>query len=474
MRAFFDEFQRYYSGLPDSLMLFGCSPALFKNPHTKGFCETLDDSRKAVELTGNFFINILKTPDHLCALAKVDTPNETESVSRLADLIERIPYMDDLPKSCFDPLVKEHFKGEGYVVRGEVRGHFLNHVREFNPSFNYSSDRSVLGIWMDKLLATKFLNQRYHQKSNDVGFKNYLDFGSIGKNLTDLYSHYLGLKKLDTPFPFVNEKGEVYAEKSEYDFGFDETINTKDIFFPSIYSLFDLPTSGEVSIQKAILKNAQKWQLANGGNGVEDFRKSAESISINKRANDETKVDSTLFHTLPNGDSTIYFSQDNTLASSATARIAEFSLMEKLGKDQVTKILDGKRDKPYLKDLTETEKKVFTFKKGLLEGVIKEKMDHPEMDFPKIIDIMVFQGESPDIHERLLSIFNEIGSQRIEQILKLQTDYKNNLAGDSQDLKILVNLPKPVLESFLDGSYKEKVANILTAISNLPEMPRPN
>ena len=120
----------------------------------------INDRRDSVKLVGDFFIEILKTPDHLCALAKKDDPKTVVSFQKLAEVYDEIKYkISYVPRSCFDPAVATYISSldlngdnnaDDLKVVGE-NGKFLNGFKDNNPHYVYTSDRAVRGVYIDKI-----------------------------------------------------------------------------------------------------------------------------------------------------------------------------------------------------------------------------------------------------------------------------------------------------------------------------------
>src|SRR5690606_28070988 len=89
-----------------------------------------------------------------------------------------------VPTSCFDPAVVDAMANDTdpatrrpapKVVKGEA-GKFLNGFKDNDPNHIYVTDRFVIGVWMDKLMAMKSLFQRETGRpTTDDGFMAMVD-----------------------------------------------------------------------------------------------------------------------------------------------------------------------------------------------------------------------------------------------------------------------------------------------------------
>jgi hypothetical protein len=297
------------------------------HPLFKESCIDLEDKLAAANLAGQFFVNILKTPDRTCAFARVETPNVTELHSPLSMIFQKdLGNADSLYTSCFDPRIKKIAEGQGYVVRGEV-GKFLNHQIEPDEKYNLSTDRSAFGIWIDKLLAAKFLTQRYNEIPGSKGVSNFSSLPKVRTALDDFYFHLSSGKALKQPVMFKNEKGEEYIDNKPYTLTFNESINHSDISDSFLNEYFSIPKAGINSIQKSVLTNLMNWELENTDNQLTDAIENSSLISLKKRYYDDTPLMSDKFRVLPLKDYYIYADEKNALAFTMIGRMLMFEQM---------------------------------------------------------------------------------------------------------------------------------------------------
>ena len=101
----------------------------------------------AVKISGNFFIKVLTTPDLTCAVAPATTPDQVQFL---------VP-IDGLSKgavNCYETDINP-----AYVVVGQFGKSFQS--RKSSLSTNaYIDQIDVRGIWVDKVLAAKYIFNR--------------------------------------------------------------------------------------------------------------------------------------------------------------------------------------------------------------------------------------------------------------------------------------------------------------------------
>ncbi|MCO4754473.1 MAG: zinc-dependent metalloprotease, partial [Bacteriovoracaceae bacterium] len=139
IRGIFEEWEFFASIFGADLMAQGCGPAeLALYP----ICKDINERRDSVKIAGDFFLKVLKMPDHTCALAKADAPTKVVELRTLSKIYDDVKFsIKHVTKSCFDPAVKKEVAGDNFVVVGEA-GKFLNGFKDNSPIHIYSNDRA--------------------------------------------------------------------------------------------------------------------------------------------------------------------------------------------------------------------------------------------------------------------------------------------------------------------------------------------
>lgn len=286
MRKIYEEYEFYASIYGENIMANGCHDQMaHMDPN---MCAIAADVSSAVMIVGNFFLDLLKTPEHLCSLIPADEDEkEVEMlVIPLRGLYYRMAHRtleSYVPKSCFDTPVQEYLADpsnplrRSFKVKGEA-GKYLNSITDPDPLFPFVSDIRVRGIWSDKLLAMKYLTTRTDEhpfgrtlegRRNDVGRGSLADIPAIATTLGDFFDHVLTRSVLDSPVKFRRADGSEFVEDH-----FD-LVGTKYQIYenpnPYVAHFFGFHNSGRGILNKALITNAI-WY-----NKTEDFNTKSRS-----------------------------------------------------------------------------------------------------------------------------------------------------------------------------------------------------
>ncbi len=248
-RMLFEDYETYADIFGAQLMEVGCSD---EQVAQYPVCVTINDLRDAVATVSNKFIEIIKTPDLSCALASTEAPDETVEVVKLRPIYEsELRYnMSYIPTSCFDENVKAYFLQNSKVVKGEA-GQYLNHIKDPSDEYVYASDIGVRGFWYDKILAMKYLSNRYSGVSSTEGTHGSMaDISSVQGELINIFSNILLGEALQNPIPFTKEDGTTYVEEYSLD-------NSDKVFEQTdgrVIRFLGLPSTSDVELNKVLIK----------------------------------------------------------------------------------------------------------------------------------------------------------------------------------------------------------------------------
>ncbi len=115
----------------------------------------LRDLHDAAVKAGNFLISVLTMPETTCLVGDLSKPTEAPQPVRLADV-------DSHALDCSGIKAKP-----GFALVGQVGRPFLD-KKDPNSKNPYVDQIDVRGMWMDKVLAAKFLFTRKLQENPDV------------------------------------------------------------------------------------------------------------------------------------------------------------------------------------------------------------------------------------------------------------------------------------------------------------------
>lgn len=187
LRRFFEIYDRFANGPYKELLLMtdaqwdeqynGASDEL--KPVVRSNQEFFAGVKAAAQIAADFYLEVLTTPDVHCAVVKKGT-RTLEGIIPLATFSP-----DGEAVNCFD---KENVGiNPAYEIVGEV-GRFFNHQRQKSllpGELAAAADQlSVRGIWMDKLLAVKWLTARELDNTVfDEYRSNFLDYPEFGDKI---------------------------------------------------------------------------------------------------------------------------------------------------------------------------------------------------------------------------------------------------------------------------------------------------
>ena len=261
MRGIYEMFAQYAQVYGASFMAQGCDQHL--SAQLPKQCAGINDVRDAALVAGNFFLDILKTPDLTCALSLPNDPkNQTVALVRLIDIYNKMSWtMDHVPSTCFDPQVQNYFSNPvssvniPHKVKGEA-GKYLNSISDpSRPQAQSAQNIQVRGVWSDKMLAMRYLTVR----SSIGAGSNYrrsglVDIPVIKEQLDNFFGHIVRGIALNSPIKFQTPAGETYQEEHLQLIG--ETYQVAESFHPEVAGFFGLPELGTASLNKALVTNA--------------------------------------------------------------------------------------------------------------------------------------------------------------------------------------------------------------------------
>ncbi len=462
MRALFEEWEKY-SFFPAPYHSIGC-PTVWKE-QLGAICDELEDRIVATKLVGELFLKVLKTPDHLCALADKSDPKKIIEHRTLADIYTKgvMQQTRYLVTSCFHPAVKEALAKENKIVRGEV-GKFLNSQMDLNPNHPYSSDRAALGIWADKLLAMKSLTQRFNEISGSSGYKNFWDFAPIKPLLKNVVDHLILGEPLVDALPFVDESGRPIENNMPYTLELKSLISSSDLPYYGLREFLEIPSVGNPSLNKILLKNAKKWETMLGGDTLRNTRKNVNYFTVRKKDVGETDIP-LYFKTLKTDEIIFMASEKNVLAHKMMVSIDNFDILLSYELDDINQVIKARKNPPELNDLSEIQKAAIGYPKGMLEMLVTLEEKGNEIT----ADYLINNFRLPKlVAEELEKIYSDLGKEGIPELMKIKESMGKAPADATEAIKKLYVMDLEILETYAAGDMHEKIGNYMTAITLLP------
>ncbi|PVZ65491.1 zinc-dependent metalloprotease [Pelagibaculum spongiae] len=262
-------------------------------------CKAFREYSDAAHIAAEFFIDLIKEPDHYCYLNVINTaeegtqiggvtlPAESETfvTRRLRDIylsgISRGALRPDMdaPKSCFDPEVAFYAENIGLptgqlqidtpmIVKAET-GRYLNSFNNEDPEFNYSSDLQAIGTWPDKLLAMQYLARRTSLNSTsyetqgaliDLQAIKKLDanrqevgdiWSGVGNQMQSMFRQWVLFSPVENGAPWTDQSGKSVAGVPPYRFSENDQIESIGSY--GIRSFFGLNETGRTEVVKSLL-----------------------------------------------------------------------------------------------------------------------------------------------------------------------------------------------------------------------------
>ncbi len=430
------------------IMISGCSPQ-----QTAQFpvCKMINDRRDAVKLAGNFLLEVLKTPDHMCSLAKADDEEKkTVELKPLASIYSDLRFdLDYVPHSCFDKAVKDKLLEDGLVVKGEA-GKFLNGFKDTNPNFPYSSDRYVIGTWIDRVMAMRMLFQRdtVTKPSNDI-MMNFLDHEELAQDIFAMMSHLGTGLPLENGIKFKTEDGATYDES--YSIGLDYKVT--DFAGPRFfYDILNLPYSGTGILNKMLLQTAKDVGYTSHVDYKDESRQVINTFSVRKKDIDNPFESNNILSTMI--DDVIYgATEDNLLAFSMIEGMDKLEFLKKLGKETVLKVLRWRINPPVPTDLSEEDQAAWTIPDGLAGQILGLPADNPQ--FTEEFFTQALGGDA-EMGRKAFLVYT-MGKEKYDMIAaRKEAATKVPPAEATEDEKKLYDISLGVLSNFLGDVLTDK------------------
>jgi len=471
VRAVLEEWERYKASYGEYLLTYGCSKSYFESDNAilVKICTEIQDRIKASEMAGNFFLNILKTPHHSCAVKKSSESEESLNVSLLflQDIYEKNRHrFDEVPRSCFDPIVEEILSNDDVpkTVVAEA-GKYLNGINDYKPGFNSSYDRAVLGTWVDKVLAMKSLVQRYSEEVSNSGHANFYSHPKIGPKLTNFISHIVVGESLAEPVLFKNEKGQPIVTVN-YDIDQRYSINSSDLPYYWARQFLAMDGASEVSLRRVLLRNAKKFDLMLGSSTYKYAKNSVNFYAI-KKLSSAYRIEDTNIITTKIDEEVYGAGKTNVIAYKMIKSINIFSDLKALETEKILSVIKARTVLP--EDYNEAMKLAGTsFNTVTLEHLIEIKKATPNLSDEYWDEV------TPDAEFR--EMLKKVWLLSIEELQKV-IDHLNNRdqtpEGSDDITKMLYDTPIEILQNFLNGNLELQIENFKLIIKDLPTSVEP-
>ncbi len=469
VRDLIEDYEVYAQFFPKEIMENGCSPA---QTAQNAVCKDINDRRDALLMAGDFFIEILKTPDLICAVAKKDDDKKIVEFKKLQGIYDSVKYSIDkhLITSCFDEEVKKHLlantetKPDGssvaapLVVVGE-NGKYLNGFKDTNSEYKYASDRAVRGIWIDKVLAMRMLYNRTSSKSaTDRNHMALIDHPAIKAKVENVVKHMVLGKPLANPIPFTMENGNKFI--APYVLGNDYKVEEIERYFGWIKRELGLPNQGEGNLTKAILSQLTVMDLDFDTETEELAYLANNYVSVQRHNTYENLNLSENMRSIVVGRNNYVSSPENSIAYFISGIQETKTELEKIDKKVIAEVLKARTVLAVPSDLTKEELVFWNTEEGYQMAIINlaKAEDEP-------LPLEAFTGTFGEeagvtLHKLYLASIESKGV-RLEEIVKIKAQNTAAMttapADATEEVKKLYAQDLEVLVDFLNGKLSDEV-----------------
>ncbi len=459
IRGIFEEWEFFAGIFGEELMVQGCGPAEVK---LYPICKDINERRDSVLIAGDFFLNILKTPDHTCALAKAEAPEVVVESKTLFSIYDDIKFTTDhVTKTCFDQAVKTKVAEDGFVVVGEA-GKFLNGFKDNSDSHIYSNDRAVRGVWVDKVFALKALLQRESGRGlTETNHMAMVSHSGISPKIGNFLNHLILGDDLIQPVLFTKEDGSLFEHKYAIDLEYSITGPQRGVAW--LADFFNMAPSGSSKLLGVLLSNAKQFGLTYGEENGQESHNIVNLFTVRKfklgQARDLTDLEYILLE-----DTIFAANENNALASTMITSFKVLEILKDIDPALIAKVANA-RINPTLPDgLSEVELASLTLDVALLKSLVGAIERGIEVELPFLVERF---GE-----EQGTKIFNayKLGLEGLTKLIGIQESL-----GQAPDLATevevkLYNMEIEELVGFLNGSLEKSIERYEQVLPYLPEM----
>lgn len=304
----------------------------FQIPNDSPVWEEIDflkDIKQATILGGQFFAQVLLTPDVKCAVVSDKNPSEIIGLYSLSFLGESEAMSCD--KVELNP---------GFTVVGQG-GKFINSKKDPDSENAYMDQIDVRGIWIDKMLAAKSLfNRQTGNSSFDKESDNYMDIPEL-QNLLVKTVLTLEMNEVSGPVELTLTTGEKIEVEAPYDVLEDHVIDKP--IHPVIAEYLGVPYK-ERYLQETIGKIVAK-EMVNGLGRESTGAAFSEALKVTRFEKPFVPSDGQTLKDLLNidlGADVFYASQDNILATQAIQGIQISTLLGGIPEQKLAEIIKAR------------------------------------------------------------------------------------------------------------------------------------
>lgn len=323
------------------IMDIGChekTPEAFKKVCDSN-ADFINDAKDAVEIVGNMFLKILNTPDLTCYLELPDGKKIYETMEELFKQRYGLGWETTVvPKTCFDQKFVEVMSGIDIKVLGEA-GKYFHSLQDPDGRFKYVDDIGNIGIWPDKLLALKFLTNRYLSNGGNIERiqANMITVPFIQKEVLNYFQHVLLGEALLRPTVFYDQEGKSVEV--------DNFVLSKDHHIPEqsdmrVIKAFGLPQTSSIDFVKAAIKTVKRYNKTHSLDYKEESRLFDNLLSVDAIRSTQafsSEIDQTVINGIRYGAN-----NENVLAQNLIDSIESEKFLKQLDPEIIKHVLNIK------------------------------------------------------------------------------------------------------------------------------------
>lgn len=455
----------FFEGIFGEVMQQGCSPQ-----QTAQFpvCKMINDRVESVKIAGDFMLKVLKTPDHVCALADATDASKTVELRPLSKIYDGIKYnINYVPLTCFDPAVKAALAEDTddanqpapKVVRGEA-GKFLNGFKDNNPRHIYASDRFVLGVWIDKVMAMKSLFQRETGRpTTDDNFASLAENTYLTPKVFNFIQHLVMGTDLVEKIPFKMENGAEYEENYSIDRSYIVEGPLNGLGW--IRSFTNLPRDGKGILTTSLLGVAKEWGTTTDDLMSEQSRELINAFTVRKNDIADT-FNNRYLKTLRVGEKLFSAGEVNQIATVMIDSVLAGPTLNRLGQAKVLEIFQDRSNPALPADFSVEQVAAATLPDGLLDqlaGLLAQGATFTEAQLVEML------GE--DLGKQTFQA-STLGADGLREVEAIIASLGKAPADATDDVKAAYESDISILRDFLTGKLEGKNSLYRTNLDLLP------
>lgn len=459
IRGIFEEWEFFSTIFGADLMVQGCGDEELK---LYPICKDINDKRDAVKIAADFFLRVLKTPDHLCAVAKVDAPTQVVELKKLAEIYDDLKYgIKHVTTSCFDDAVKEKLAEDQFVVVGEA-GKFLNGFKDNSPTHIYSNDRAVRGVWIDKVMALKSLLQRDSGRGiTESTHMAIVDHSGIAPKIGNFLRHLVLGDDLIEPVLFKRADGSLFEQ--DYSISIEEEVVGPQRSLGWLKSFFKMPTSGNSKLTEVLLNSVKTFGLTYGEGYGQDAHDIVNLVTIRK-VNPGHLRDEEDLNLIKLQDTTYAASETNALAYIMTDSFKSLDYLKQVEPKTILSVVNSRQNPPIPDGLTPEQKVAMEIEMPLLEALLGAAQQGADLSLEFFTERF---GE--ELGTKLHTTYG-LKAEGIAEVIEI----KKNLGGApdmASEIEIeLYGMDLDLLIDFTNGTLEKKTEQYEQIIPYMPTM----